>query len=309
MKKIFIVLLVLLVVIAYVIAKPASIVIAKNIVSGIQNNIVRNTAIVDSQHWVYSSSGQGEPVILLHGFGASKESWGEIIPFLAHSYHVIAVDIPGYGESSKDVNASYSINAQVLRLDAFVENLGLESFYLAGNSMGGAIAGTYAAKFPEKIKSLWLIAPAGVRSADKSDFDRFHEETGENVMVAGTVAEFDRQMSWLYHTPPEIPVFIKRGIVDLISVDSGVVKKLHTDLIRGWVPLEEVLQGFVGPVLITWGKNDRLTHVSGATVLHKVLPQAKTHLMAETGHVPMMEHPAKVAEQFILFDKSLARAQ
>lgn len=251
-------------------ANPARIVVGVNIISSIKNSIVRKTVNIDSDQWVYNTAGHGEKLILLHGFGASKESWNDILPFLAENYSIVAVDIPGHGEISKNINSNYSIDTQLLRLNDFIKRLGLASFHIAGNSMGGAIAGAYSARYPSKVKSLWLIDPAGVKSSKKSDFEKLYEKTGKNVMVAGTVEEFDRQMTWFYHNPPDISDYMKRGIVDLIGSDATFANKLYTDLLLNWVPLEEVLTGFEAPVLITWGESDRLTEVSGAAILHNV---------------------------------------
>ena len=302
MIKIIIALFILTaILIIYLRANPASIVIGFNIISNIKNKVTRKIVTIGDDQWIYNSSGDGEKLVLLHGFGASKESWNKILPYLNKNYSIIAVDIPGYGESSKNMSSNYSINDQVVRLNAFITSLELESFHIAGNSMGGAIAGAYAAKYPSKVKILWLIAPAGIKSAKKSDFDNLYEKTGENIMIANTVEEFEQQMTWLYDSPPNLPEYIKQGIVELTGNETKFIEKLHTDLLINWTPLEETLIGFKGRVLITWGKNDRLTDVSGAAILHQVLPQSKFYLMPNTGHVPMLEHPKKTAAQFIDF--------
>ena len=70
-----------------------------------------------------------------------------------------------------------------------------------------------------------------------------------------------------------------------------------------------VLAGLEIPVLITWGENDRLAHVSGADVLRGVLPQAEVHLMPNTGHVPMMEYPRATAKQFLDFSKFVSNTE
>ena len=293
----------------YLSINPSGIVVALNVVSRIRNNITHESIEIENCRWVYNRAGQGEILILLHGFGASKESWNEIIPYLMKNYSIIAIDLPGFGESSKNTNFNYSIDSQVFRLHAFIEQLGLKNFHIAGNSMGGAIAGSYAAKYPSGVKSLWLLDPAGVQSAERSEFEKFFEETGENVMVASSVEEFDRQMAWIYHNPPSIPGYIKRGIINLIGTDRSFSDKLHADLLSEWTPLEVVLAGLGIPVLITWGENDRLAHVSGADVLRGVLPQAEVHLMPNTGHVPMMEYPRATAKQFLDFSKFVSNTE
>jgi pimeloyl-ACP methyl ester carboxylesterase len=86
---------------------------------------------------VYLEGGRGESVLLLHGFGADKDNWNLFSRYLTKRYHVIAPDLPVFGESSKIWSDQYNISAQVERVHDFVKQLGLKSFHLAGNSMGG----------------------------------------------------------------------------------------------------------------------------------------------------------------------------
>jgi pimeloyl-ACP methyl ester carboxylesterase len=123
---------------------------------------------VDGLHIEYLEGGQGDVVLLLHGFGANKDNWTRISKHITPHYRVIAPDLPGFGESSRQPDANYTIAAQADRVNAFVRTLGIQSFHLGGSSMGGNIAGVYAAQHPESVISLWLVAPGGVASADPS---------------------------------------------------------------------------------------------------------------------------------------------
>jgi pimeloyl-ACP methyl ester carboxylesterase len=103
--------------------------------------------------------GRGHPVVLLHGLGANKLSWLPLLGPLAESYRVIAVDLPGHGESSKrrgDYTPSY-FGAVLRRL---LDRLGLRRAALVGNSMGGRVALEVAATMPERVAALVLLGPA-----------------------------------------------------------------------------------------------------------------------------------------------------
>lgn len=171
--------------------------------------------------------------------------------------------------------------------------------------MGGSIAGEFAAKYPDKVRSLWLTSAAGVQAAQPSAFDLHFRQGGENVMVVRNVEEFDRQMAWLFHTPPTTPTLIKRGIVALIGANAASTEKAHRDLIADWPALERSLSGFAKPVLITWGEEDKLVDLSAAKVLHDTLAQSQLYTIAACGHVPMMERPAITAGHFIAFARAL----
>lgn len=87
---------------------------------------------------VYLEGGVGDAVVLLHGFGDSKDAWVKFSRELVKTNRVVIPDIPGFGESTKDYNSKYDIGTQVARIHEFAKAIGLKKFHIAGNSMGGA---------------------------------------------------------------------------------------------------------------------------------------------------------------------------
>ena len=126
--------------------------------SGLKRHVIQ----VGDHRIVYSEGGQGEPVVLLHGFGASADSWNRFAKPLTKHYRVIAPDQPGWGASTRLETASYAYPAQVERLHQFLSALGLKRVHLIGHSMGGFIASAYAARYPDEVITLGLIAPHGM---------------------------------------------------------------------------------------------------------------------------------------------------
>ena len=108
---------------------------------------------IGSLHIEYLEGGEGEVLVLLHGFGGNKDNWTRVAKYLTPHFRVIAPDLPGFGESSKDFDASYTYSAQADRIHQFVQALGVDKFHLGGNSMGGNLSGNYAAKFEDDILS------------------------------------------------------------------------------------------------------------------------------------------------------------
>src|SRR3954453_15200769 len=92
---------------------------------------------------VYSEGGKGEPVVLLHGFGASADNWNRFSARLTKLYHFIAPDFPGWGQSTRLEAESYAYPKQIERLRQFLTQLGLKRFHLIGHSMGGFIGSAY----------------------------------------------------------------------------------------------------------------------------------------------------------------------
>src|SRR4030042_6829874 len=114
---------------------------------------------------VYLEGGTGDTtIVMLHGFSASKDHWLRFSKYFTQNYHVIIPDLPGFGESSKPQDKKYNIMSQVERLNLLAKELKLTKFHIVGNSMGGNIAGNYAATYPEMVKTLGLFDAAGVIS-------------------------------------------------------------------------------------------------------------------------------------------------
>jgi len=139
---------------------------------------------VDNYSIHYLEGGQGETILLLHGFSAGS---------LTENYHVVAVDLPGFGESSKIETDSYNIASQAKRVNRIVETLGLKKFHIGGNSMGGAISGKYTVDYPDKVLSLALLNTAGIHSAEKSEFRKLVAK-GDNPLLVKTPEDFRRTM-------------------------------------------------------------------------------------------------------------------
>jgi pimeloyl-ACP methyl ester carboxylesterase len=256
-------------------------------------------------HVVYLEGGQGEPLLLIHGFGADKDNWTRVARFLTPHYRVIAPDLPGFGESSKPVDARYRIEDQVGYVHAIAQKLGLKNLHLGGNSMGGNIAAAYAARYPEEVKSLWLLAPAGVSTSEPSELGGILKAGGENPLVARTPKEFDRVIRFVMEDPPYIPGAIKKVMAARAATNYDLHQKIFKGLIESPLPLEPLLQGLPTPTRILWGDKDRALHVSGANILAGLMPNASTTIMSGIGHLPMLERPKQSAEDYVGFRSSL----
>ena len=115
--------------------------------AGLSKKVIK----VDQYSIHYLEGGQGETILLLHGFSANKDNWSRLAEALTEKYRVVAVDLPGFGESSKIKTDSYHIARQTKRVNRIVETLGLKKFHIGGNSMGGTISGKYAVDYPDKV--------------------------------------------------------------------------------------------------------------------------------------------------------------
>ena len=260
---------------------------------------------VDGHRVPYLEGGHGEPLVLLHGFGANKDHWTMIAPFLTRHFHVIAPDVPGFGDSSRKHEARYGLDEQIERLADFTASLGLEHFHLGGNSMGGYLAAIFAARHPEKTKSLWLLAPAGAMSAEQSELQNQIEQ-GKNLLVIEDEQAFDELTDMVFTVKPPMPAQFKRPLMKRAFAEAPFNTKMFEDLFADPVGLETALKDCDTRALVVWGDNDRLLHPSGAEVLRDVMNDVECRIMPNMGHVPMLERPAETAADYLRFQGKAA---
>jgi pimeloyl-ACP methyl ester carboxylesterase len=251
----------------------------------------------------YLEGGQGETLLLLHGFGADKDSWNRLAKHLTPKFHVVAIDVPGFGMSSRPETESYTIRDQALRLDPIVAALGLDSFHLAGNSMGGAIAGRYAAEFPDKVRTLALVNTGGIANCPKKSELRKQLEEGKNSLLLETPEDFEKMLAFVFVRPPWIPGPVKahlaRQAIERRSFNEKVFRQIHAE----GSDLEPELSRIRARTLILWGDQDRLIDVSCTEVLEKGLADSTTAILKDCGHAPMIERPEETARLYLGFLK------
>src|SRR5262249_41860755 len=146
----------------------------------------------------YNVAGRGATILLLHGLYASKEQWSALACQLAErGYRTIAVDLPGYGKSDGYAITDYRLESQVGKLHSLLGRLGVASFHLAGNSMGGAIAALYADRYPREVESLAFIgSPLGIVDWNRGVREAIYR--GVNPFIPVDERELDLEMGLLF---------------------------------------------------------------------------------------------------------------
>jgi len=258
----------------------------------------------------YLQGGQGEPLVLIHGFGGSKDNFNRVAYYLTEHYTVYSIDVPGFGASTRDLNADYVINTQIDRIHEIIKKLGLEQVHIGGNSMGGWISGAYAAKYPGNVASVWFLAPAGLVESRKSEVIQKFEKTGEIVLTASNREEFEKIVDVvMYERPAFAPGFVVDAMAARAAADQPLHKRIYKDFKSVPSDLATVLpaSAYKGPGLVVWGKEDRVLHVDGAAELKTAMPGFDVILMDKVGHVPMMEQPKQVAADYVKWRESIAQ--
>lgn len=251
---------------------------------------------VDGQRWQYVEGGQGEAVLLVHGMAGSKENWYRTAGYLRRHYRVIIPDQPGFGASPDALDGDYRIGQQARRLGRFVEALGIQRFHLVGHSMGGAIAGVYATRHPDRVQTLSLIDSAGVRFQPNAFTDLL--ERGENPFATESLAKFDAFLAMTFEHPPFAPTRLRaayaRRMAGRAELWNRIVAEVKSP--RSRYLLEPRLKKITAPTLVIWCRRDQLIDVSAVEVFRRELPAAEIEILDGCGHMPMMEQPRETGE-------------
>ena len=239
--------------------------------------------------------GPSRPVlVLVHGFGADKDNWLRFARHWREDFYVVALDLPGHGDSFKDLGLRYDLDDQVQYLGAILTHLGMERCHLAGNSMGGAIAALYAATYPDRVQSVMLFAPGGIYRHPSETLQMI--QGGENPLIPRTAAEFDRLMDLALAKKPFIPWPITGVLAQKAVADREIKQKVFADIHGPHRYRFEAALGTIRvPTLILWGRQDRVLNADNAPIFQQLIPGARLVLLDGIGHAPMIEAPAETA--------------
>ncbi len=245
---------------------------------------------------------EGETIVLLHGFSANKDNWIRFIRYIPEDYRVLAVDMPGHGDSTQNMAERYAVSDIVRRLTAALDQLSLKRFHLAGNSLGGLVATHYTLNHPEKVLTLGLFNAAGVKSPVESKLHKMAAE-GDNFLLPQTEEEFYRLMDFTFSDQPFLP-WPARPVLAREYIDNYVFnKKMWQDIHsrQEEMDLSHRLGELTTPTLILWGDQDNLLHVSSVGIFEALLPDHETVVFENCGHIPMMERPKDTAAYYLRF--------
>ena len=262
----------------------------------------RRWVTVDGRRANVVELGTGPALVFVHGLSGSWQNWLEnLVPF-ARDHRVIAVDLPGFGQSETPEDG-VSIAGWARWLDRLCDVLEIEAATFVGNSMGGFICAELAISFPRRVERLVLVTAAGLTVEHQRDerLLRLIEAT-ENVLqvlLARTLASSEalarrprgrRALMWAVAAHPErlsAPLVLEQ----LHGVGTpGFVPAL--DALTSY-PIRERLSKILCPTLIVWGEKDRLVPLRDAYEFQRLIADSRLIVYEDTGHVPMLERPER----------------
>ncbi|MFJ7071247.1 alpha/beta fold hydrolase [Streptomyces sp. NPDC098781] len=259
-----------------------------------------------SMNLSYAREGTGEPLLLLHGIGHHRQVWDPVIPVLAHEREVIAVDLPGCGQSpSMPKGMTHDLPTMSLALAAMCEALELERPHVAGNSLGGLLALDLGRA--KLARSVTALSPAGFWSQLERQYAftvlTGMRRTAERMplplveWLSRSAAGRAALTSTIYARPGRrSPESVVAETVGLARAE-GFFETLRSGReVRFTDDVSEI------PVTVAWGSKDRLLVPRQGVRAKRIIPRARLVRLPGCGHVPMSDDPALVAR--VLLDGS-----
>ncbi len=249
------------------------------------------------------------PIILLHGFGASLHTWEPWARLLSDRYRVIRFDLPGSGLSPPDPTGDYSDQRSMQLLAALMDQLGVARATLVGNSMGGRIAWSFAARHPERVDHLVLISPDGFASPGFEYLKKTQVPASVKLMrYILPKALLRMSLAPAYADPHVLTDALTDRYYDLMlapGARAAMIERMQQVVLsdpRPW------LARISAPTLLLWGEQDRMIPFSNAADYLKAIPNATLVALPGVGHLPQEEIPGRSAAALRAFLESPASA-
>jgi pimeloyl-ACP methyl ester carboxylesterase len=234
-------------------------------------------------------------LILLHGFGSSLQTWDAWSEQLEKQYRVIRLDLPGAGLTGPDtsgVTGDYSDARGFVVLQALMDQLGLAKASFIGNSIGGRIAWGFAAKHPERVNKLVLIAPDGFASPG-FDYGKAPNVPAVLGLMRYTLPKALLKMNLepAYGDPKNLNDQTVNRYYDMMLVPGArdaMLERMRQIMLSDPTP---VLKTITAPTLLVWGDKDAMIPISNAQDYLRAMPNSRLVSLDGVGHVPHEEAP------------------
>lgn len=237
--------------------------------------------------------GDGEQaVVLLHGFGGDLNNWLFTLPALAAQYSTYALELPGHGGSTKVVGSG-DVDSLATAVEQFLDSQAIERAHLVGHSLGGLVASTVALRSPDRVRSLTLLASAGLGQEINAGYI-------EGFISADNRRALKATLTLLFADPDQVNRQLVDDVLKYKRID-GVTEALQA------IASHLVVEGHQGeviapslrsldvPILVVWGAQDQIIPAAHA---HEAPERAEIHLLEGSGHSPHMEAASEVNRLF-----------
>lgn len=250
-------------------------------------------------------AGRGEPVVLLHGFGASTYSWRKVMPALAASFRVIAIDLNGFGYTQRPRTfASYTREGQAALVLRVMDALGIGSAHLMGHSYGGGLTLWIASRHPGRVRSIVLVDSSAPTYANDRRSRAASLKPLLGLYLRSVVLRPEtvrRALLRSFHDDSLVTPELVHEYYERIRIE-GVVDAYHGLTAPTRTPAELVrLEEIQAPALVVWGAEDELISAASGRRAAARMPRSEFVALEGVGHVPMEERPGELVRIVLPF--------
>jgi 3-oxoadipate enol-lactonase len=263
---------------------------------------IKTERILENPALAIDHAGEGELLVLMHGIGGNRTNWTEQVKVLSEYFHVVAWDARGYGDSD-DYEGELDFNDFARDLSRVLDHFGVEKSHIAGLSMGGRISQSFYAMYPERVKTLSLIATfTGFKNFTDAEKQKFIDlrlkplvEEGKDVMdIAPVVAKT--------LIGPNATEAQYQQLVDSMKC---LHKESYIKTVRATTMFDQtaVLEKIAVPTLLVYGENDGLTHPDLGKKMAERIKGCEFNIIPKSGHLINLEQPelfTEVLQNFLL---------
>ncbi len=284
--------------------------------------LTEHTVTVAGKRIFYAEAGSGTPVVMLHGGGpgaSGVSNYSRNIDALAQRFRVIVPDMPGYGRSDKGVDQSDPFGYLANMIRGLLDELGLSTAHLIGNSYGGSAALRLALDIPHRVDKLLLMGAGGIgttRTLPTAGLNKLLGYYGGDGPSRDKLATFVR--NYLVYEGASVP----DSLIDTrytASVDPEVVADPPLQRPSGPMALRTLwrmdltrdkrLKHLATPTLVLWGRDDKVNRPAGGPMLLNLMPNAELVMTSHTGHWLQWERAElfnQLVTEFLCADSRLA---
>lgn len=232
----------------------------------------------------YSEEGNGEPLLLVHGYMSSLNFFNPIFKELSQKYKVISIDMPGYGLSDKRCELNYTKEATADLIVKFMKQKNIKTFNILGHSMGGEVCLNVAYKYPDAVNKLILVNSTGYYETPKTCAPAFLQKIACSSFTLHALM-MGRN---LYNKQILYPQYLDTIYCLNSSLPKETIYKINAFNDSG--RLKNRIQDVKTPTLIIWGSKDKVVPPEDGMKFSKTLPSNKFITFTNTGHIPFFEY-------------------
>lgn len=255
----------------------------------------------DPSAGVGSAPASSRSILVLHGLGTSAEAMMGVAAIMRDTNRVLVPDLPGFGEHAMHEGRKHDWRFYIDEIERLRQHEQLGQVDVIGTSMGGAFAAAYAATYPESVRRIVLLSPAGVTAPVQNAFMK-RVAAGEIPLDIKDDASFDEVLRLNFPKPPEMPAPIRQAFIDRAIERREALLSIIDDT-RGFLMggVEPLMRDIKAPVLVLYGSADQLTDPSMMSVWRAGLPDFTGEVLDGAGHVLLYDRPREVAERMRAF--------